>query len=81
MLPGVFAQSYASEGGIGSVLPVDLWIPDCPPRPEAIINGLLTLMGRLPEATQDTRRTIPFTADTTADLGFSAGDSSFGGEA
>src|SRR4051794_39414409 len=28
---GVFAQSYASEGGIGSVLPVDLWIPGCPP--------------------------------------------------
>ena len=43
---GVFAGSYASEDGIASVLPVDVWIPGCPPRPEAIIHGLLTAVGK-----------------------------------
>ena len=45
---GVFAQSYASAGGIESTLPVDVYIPGCPPRPEAIIHGLLVAVGKLP---------------------------------
>lgn len=45
---GVFAGSYATRDGIGSVLPVDVWIPGCPPRPEALIHGLLVAVGRLP---------------------------------
>jgi len=44
---GVFAGSYASRDGIGSVLPVDVWIPGCPPRPEALIHGLLVAVGRM----------------------------------
>jgi len=43
---GIFSQTYASAGGIQSVLPVDVFIPGCPPRPEAIIHGLLTAVGR-----------------------------------
>ena len=45
---GVFAGSYAGRDGIGEVLPVDVWIPGCPPRPEALIHGLLVAVGRLP---------------------------------
>lgn len=45
---GVFAGSYAGRDGIGDVLPVDVWIPGCPPRPEALIHGLLVAVGRLP---------------------------------
>ena len=45
---GVFAQSYASDGGIEPVLPVDVYIPGCPPRPEALIHGLLVAVERLP---------------------------------
>ncbi|MDA0704325.1 MAG: NADH-quinone oxidoreductase subunit NuoB, partial [Proteobacteria bacterium] len=41
---GCFAGSYAVEGGVASVLPVDLRIPGCPPTPLALLQGLLTLL-------------------------------------
>src|SRR5262245_41843166 len=41
---GVFAQSYATVGGVDSVVPVDLVIPGCPPKPIDLLKGLLTLM-------------------------------------
>lgn len=44
---GVFAQTYAAQGSVRPVLPVDVFIPGCPPRPEAIIHGLLAAVGRL----------------------------------
>lgn len=44
---GVFAETYAAEGQIGLSLPVDVFVPGCPPRPEAIIHGLLLAMGKL----------------------------------
>jgi Ni,Fe-hydrogenase III small subunit/NAD-dependent dihydropyrimidine dehydrogenase PreA subunit len=42
-----FVPGYASGTGAASVLPVDVFIPGCPPRPEAIIEGLLLAVGRL----------------------------------
>jgi NADH:ubiquinone oxidoreductase subunit B-like Fe-S oxidoreductase len=42
-----FTAGYASGTGAASVLPVDVFIPGCPPRPEAIIEGLLLAVGRL----------------------------------
>lgn len=44
---GFCASSFAVAGGVSSVLPVDVRIPGCPPRPEAIVEGLLTALGRL----------------------------------
>jgi NADH:ubiquinone oxidoreductase subunit B-like Fe-S oxidoreductase len=43
---GFFAGSYAVEGGVTMVLPVDLHIKGCPPRPIDLLKGLLTLMER-----------------------------------
>ncbi|HLF75867.1 MAG TPA: NADH-quinone oxidoreductase subunit B family protein [Dehalococcoidia bacterium] len=43
---GVFSGSYATAPSVDSVLPVDVFIPGCPPRPEAIIHGLLAAVGR-----------------------------------
>lgn len=41
---GCFAGSYAVMDGVSKVLPVDLHIPGCPPRPIEILKGLLSLM-------------------------------------
>ena len=44
---GVFAGSYAARDGIGETLPVDVFVPGCPPRPEALIQALLVAVGRM----------------------------------
>ncbi|RLG61658.1 NADH-quinone oxidoreductase subunit B [archaeon] len=46
---GIFKGSYNVLGGVGEVLPVDVYVPGCPPKPEAIINGIVKLVGRIKE--------------------------------
>src|SRR6478735_8633755 len=41
---GIFAGSYAVEGGVSRVVPVDLHIHGCPPTPETLLKGLLALI-------------------------------------
>ena len=41
---GVFSGSYAVVGGVSAVVPVDLHIPGCPPRPVQLLKGLLSLL-------------------------------------
>jgi len=41
---GIFAGSYAVEGGVRDVVPVDLHIPGCPPNPRQLLAGLLALL-------------------------------------
>jgi Ni,Fe-hydrogenase III small subunit len=41
---GLFAGSYAVEGGVNDLVPVDLTIPGCPPNPKALLAGLLALL-------------------------------------
>ena len=41
---GLFAGSYAVVGGVSAVVPVDLHIRGCPPRPEQLLQGLLALL-------------------------------------
>jgi Ni,Fe-hydrogenase III small subunit len=41
---GLFSGSYAVEGGVAAVMPVNLRIKGCPPRPWDLLNGLLALM-------------------------------------
>ncbi|TGT69748.1 NADH-quinone oxidoreductase subunit NuoB [bacterium M00.F.Ca.ET.159.01.1.1] len=41
---GCFAGSYAVVGGVSDVVPVDLHIPGCPPRPIEILKGLIALL-------------------------------------
>jgi Ni,Fe-hydrogenase III small subunit len=42
---GVFTDSYACVGAVSKVVPVDLHIRGCPPDPEALLKGLLALVG------------------------------------
>ncbi len=44
---GIVGRSYASAGGVAEILPVDVFVPGCPPRPEAIIHGILLAVGRV----------------------------------
>jgi Ni,Fe-hydrogenase III small subunit len=44
---GVLQGSYCTAGGVPNVLPVDVFIPGCPPRPQALIHGLLVALDRL----------------------------------
>ena len=46
---GIFGQNYASLGGVDKVIPVDVYIPGCPPNPHALLHGILMAIGRLPE--------------------------------
>jgi len=44
---GVFRGSGVVADGVPSSIPVDLWIPGCPPHPLTLLDGLLRLLGRL----------------------------------
>lgn len=44
---GVFQGCYNVEGSISEVIPVDVFVPGCPPRPEAIIYGMVQLLESL----------------------------------
>jgi len=44
---GVFAKSYSVIGGADKVVPVDMYVPGCPPRPEAILDAIIKLLKRI----------------------------------
>src|SRR5947209_13390188 len=44
---GIFSGSYAVTGGVSNVVPVDLHIRGCPPRPVQLLKGLLALLDRV----------------------------------
>ncbi len=48
---GIWHDSYNILGGAESVLPVDYYVPGCPPRPEAILYGVAVALGILPKKT------------------------------
>jgi Ni,Fe-hydrogenase III small subunit/Pyruvate/2-oxoacid:ferredoxin oxidoreductase delta subunit len=45
---GLFGGHVEAHDGAGNCLPVDLYVPGCPPHPLTILEGLLRLLGRLP---------------------------------
>jgi Ni,Fe-hydrogenase III small subunit/formate hydrogenlyase subunit 6/NADH:ubiquinone oxidoreductase subunit I len=44
---GIFRDSYATKNGIDGIVPVDVFVPGCPPRPQAILYGILKALDRI----------------------------------
>jgi len=45
----IWFDSYATMGGLDKILPVNFFVPGCPPRPEAILYGVAVALGLAPK--------------------------------
>ena len=53
---GVFRHAYNVHGGIDKVIPVDVYVPGCAVRPEAIIDGVVIALGILEERAKELKK-------------------------
>lgn len=62
-LGGVYPEDPFTRGSADAVLPVDVWIPGCPPSPLALLHGLGVAVGRLSEKVREVSFTAPDTSE------------------
>ena len=56
---GVMRDCYNAGHGIDTLIPVDLYIPGCPPNPEGIIYGILKLVTGIPDKPEEAKQAVP----------------------
>lgn len=53
---GIFKECYNVLGGVDQFIPVDVYVPGCCPRPEAIMDGVVQAVGKLPEKAKEMKK-------------------------